>query len=95
MAGYILIIVAVVVVSVLAEVGRGYMVNSNDALNAARSAGYSNPVITADHRLAAGFFGCDSGDAAGFDVTATNPAGVKVNFKVCVGWPFKGATIRY
>ena len=74
----------------------GQMVSSGGAIQAAQSAGYTNVQITSESRIWPSIFaGCDSSDAAGFKMTATNPAGQKVSLTVCGGWPWKGYTVRY
>jgi len=74
----------------------GQMVSSGGAIAAAQSAGYTNVQITSESRIWPSIFaGCDSSDAAGFKMTATNAAGQKVTLTVCGGWPFKGYTVRY
>jgi hypothetical protein len=74
----------------------GQMVSSGGAVAAAQSAGYTNVQITSEQRVWPSVFaGCDSSDAAGFKMSATNPAGQKVTLTVCGGWPFKGFTVRY
>ena len=90
-----LITVLVAVLIIAATSARGFLVDSNDALRAAAAQGFSNAQIVSESRIFPGFSGCDSGDAAGFHMTATNPKGEQINFTVCSGWPFKGATIRY
>jgi hypothetical protein len=76
--------------------GSGFMVSADGAINAAQSDGFSQVKIVAEHRVLASITaGCDSSDAAGFEMTAVNAAGQKVNLTVCGGWPFKGFTVRF
>ena len=73
---------------------RGLMVDKSEAVRALDTQGYSNIQITDEKWFVVGLRGCESTDAVRFDVTAVNPVGKKVNLFVCVGWPFKGSTIR-
>lgn len=73
---------------------QGTFVDESEALRALETQGYSNVKVT-DHKwLLVSVRGCGSTDAARFDALVVNPAGKKVNLYVCVGWPFKGSTIR-
>ena len=87
---YYVVIALIVCTSIVAAAVPGFIVNSNDAIRAAQDAGYKSPVITAEHRVLASLSGCDTSDAAGFEVDAVNPAGDHVKLLVCVG-----ATIRF
>lgn len=73
---------------------RGIMVNDDTARLAATIQGYSNVKVVDHSWFAVGLRGCSGGDAARFTVKATNLAGKDVQFYVCSGWLFKGATIR-
>ena len=74
----------------------GSMVPDRVAVDAMQQAGFSDVTVVAKTSVFVEFLGCSSEDAVKFDMTATNPAGVRVsNAYVCAGWPFKGATIRY
>lgn len=73
---------------------RGSFINESVAVEVLESAGYSDVVIK-DHKwFMVGVRGCGS-DAARFDAVAKNIKGFYVKPFVCVGWPFKGATIRF
>lgn len=73
---------------------RGLFVGGDIAVKAAETQGFTD-VRVIDHAwCCVGLRGCGSKDAARFIVRAVNPAGKEVEFYVCVGWPFKGATIR-
>ncbi len=73
---------------------RGSWVNKSEAVRSLETQGYSNVQITEHKWFFVGVRGCENSDAARFDATTTNPAGKQVHLFVCVGWPFKGATIR-
>jgi hypothetical protein len=82
------------VAGALALGGCGYFVGEGEAVRALEAHGFSGVRVTARHEMAPELFGCGRDDAAAFDATATNPAGRQVEAVVCVGWPFKGATVR-
>lgn len=73
---------------------RGAFVDKAEAVKALETQGYSNVQITSEAWLLVGVRGCAEQDAAKFSARATNPAGRQVELFVCVGWPFKGATVR-
>lgn len=82
------------VVAVLGSCGRGVFVDEADAMRAIEAHGYTDPSIVSSGWFAVGWRGCDEKDAAVFDVQATNAQGNRVGVLVCMGWPFKGATVR-
>jgi polyisoprenoid-binding protein YceI len=73
----------------------GYLPSEDHARNALRNAGYSQIELVASHRFFASVRGCSKDDQAQFVYHALNPKNERVTVKVCEGWPFKGATIRY
>jgi len=73
---------------------RGFMVDRSEALRAANDSGYTEAKITSESRVFSSFAGCSRSDAAAFDMVAKNPNGKPVKILVCVGWPFKGSTVR-
>ena len=73
---------------------RGTFVSSEIATRALEKQGYENIQILEKDWFLVGVRGCDGMDAAKFVVKATNPAKKIVEVNVCVGGPFKGATIR-
>lgn len=79
---------------IVGEVGRGILVNPNDALGAADTLGFSNATITGTNWLFAGLSGCDGGDALAVDLRAKNANGQTVRVVACSGFPFKGWTVR-
>ena len=72
---------------------RGCFADESQAVRALETQGYSDVKITDHHWIWVTLQGCGA-DAAKFDAMAINPAGKKVSVYVCVGWPFKGSTIR-
>ena len=72
---------------------RGSCVSPGQAHRALDAAGYDDIKIVEHQWFAVGIRGCGS-DAAKFVAKANNPRGKPVTVSVCVGWPFKGATIR-
>lgn len=82
----------VIILSISASC-RGCFASEQQAVRALENAGYSKVEITDHHWILVTLQGCGA-DAAKFDAMAINPAGKKVSVYVCVGWPFKGATIR-
>ena len=82
-------------VTVVTTSGCGYAVGDEKPLGAVAAEGYTSAAITERHELFPGMNGCDEKDTAGFDVTATNVNGTRVNLIVCCGLVFKGCTIRH
>lgn len=72
---------------------RGILTEPSQAVQALEIQGYSSIEIVDKSWLVVGLRGCGY-DAARYTANAMNPAGKKVQVFVCVGWPFKGATIR-
>lgn len=64
------------------------------AIRAAENQGFSQVRIVDKSWFAVSFKGCSNSDAAKFSIKAINPSGKEVEMSVCVGWPFKGATLR-
>lgn len=73
----------------------GEAVSDNRARNALTDAGYSDVLITAQHGIAPGLYGCGHDDAVAFEAVATNPAGRRVGAVVCCGLVLKGCTVRH
>ena len=73
---------------------RGSCADKSQAIGALEAQGFSSISITKHDWFLVGFRGC-GGDAAKFSAKAINSVGKKVTLHVCVGWPFKGATIRH
>jgi hypothetical protein len=87
---YILVLAAAVVIFGY----RGSCASSDQAIRAVENLGFTDIEVVDKAIWFIGFRGCDSKDAALFTVRGKNPAGKVVEVGVCVGWPFKGATVR-
>lgn len=74
--------------------GCGAMVSDKDALKAVEDQGFADPKIIDKDITFIDWRGCSKEDDAAYEVEATNAQGKRVTLTVCVGWPFKGATIR-
>ncbi|MBI2625345.1 MAG: hypothetical protein HYW70_03360 [Candidatus Nealsonbacteria bacterium] len=72
----------------------GLFADEQKAIDILEKQGFSNIKIVNKDWVFVALVGCGQGDAAMFTAQATNPIGKNVEIKVCVGWPFKGATIR-
>jgi hypothetical protein len=73
---------------------RGSCADESEAVTAAENFGFTEVKVLDKSIWFVGFRGCDAKDAAVFEVRGKNPAGKVVQISVCVGWPFKGATVR-
>lgn len=73
---------------------RGFWANESTAVRALEKQGYSDIRILDHSWFMVSVRGCSNSDAAKFSAVAKNPVGKEVECFVCVGWPFKGATIR-
>ena len=87
-----MILLAVLVSAGIA--GCGALVSEEGVAKSVEKQGYRDVQIVSKHIFFVGWRGCGKDDEAAFKVTATNPAGQRVDLTVCVGWPFKGVTIR-
>ncbi len=85
-----LFIIAVIAFSCL----RGFAVEPQTAIEAAETIGFTDVTVTDENYMCMAWQGCDRNDAVGFEMTATNAQGERVDIMVCCGWPFKGCTIR-
>ncbi|HPN96445.1 MAG TPA: hypothetical protein PLK35_01630 [Candidatus Moranbacteria bacterium] len=72
----------------------GIFVKPDIAIRALEKQGYENVQILEKEWLFVYFRGCSGSDNAMFKAKATNPAKRETDVIVCVGWPFKSATIR-
>lgn len=72
----------------------GKFVDESTAIRALEKQGYSNIEVVDKDIWFVSLRGCGDEDVAKFDAVATNPAGKEVDVFVCIGWPFKGATVR-
>lgn len=71
-----------------------FLVDESKAVRALETQGYTNVEITSRDWFAVSVRGCAKEDVVKFNAEVTNPAGKRVKLFVCVGWPFKGATVR-
>jgi len=76
------------------SLARGACTTKEQAINAVGILGFTNIEILDKSIFLVGFKGCDKNDAALYKVKATNLNGKKVIVNVCIGWPFKSATVR-
>ena len=72
---------------------RGCVADPDRAVRAVETVGFTEAKVVNHGWLFVAFRGCGS-DAAIVRVKGTNPIGKEVELDVCLGWPFKGATIR-
>ena len=72
----------------------GIWADKNDAIRALENQGFSQIQVLDKDIFFLWWNGCGEDDDASFELRALNPVGKKVEMTVCVGWPFKGATIR-
>lgn len=73
---------------------RGIFTDESAAMRALGKQGYTEVQVTGKQWFMVTLRGCGRSDAAKFTVQAKNPRGQEVEVFVCVGWPFKGSTIR-
>tara|TARA_B100000508_G_C11435908_1_gene266012 strand:+ start:956 stop:1234 length:279 start_codon:yes stop_codon:yes gene_type:complete len=85
---------ALVVVAMAVGFGRGALVGDAKVYTALENLGFTEIQVTDKAWFLVGMRGCSERDAAMFTATAVNPVGKRVTTTVCVGWPFKGATVR-
>jgi len=85
--------VFVVVLVILAALP-GYFMDDSRAVGLLEKQGFSDIKLKSKDWLFVSVFGCGSDDNVKFTFDATNPVGKQVQVEVCVGWPFKGATLR-
>ncbi len=74
--------------------GCGFMADEDQAVRAVTNLGFTDVKVESRMVFFLDWRGCGKSDDAGFRVSATNPKGQRVSMLVCVGWPFKGATVR-
>lgn len=89
-----LVLLALAAVIAIISFCRGACVGQDSATNALEKQGYSQIVVTDHDWFLVGLRGCDAKDAAKFTAKVVNPVGKQTEVFVCVGWPFKGATVR-
>jgi hypothetical protein len=72
---------------------RGIFASPERAVTTLEKIGFSDVKIVNHGWVFPTLRGCGA-DAAIIEVKGTNPVGKRVNLNICLGWPFKGATIR-
>ncbi len=94
-------VITIIVSTILTIIGFGFafiqgaMVKPSDAVRALETQGYSDVHIIGEPKwVALSWRGCGGGDAALYNAQAKNPIGKQVDVFVCVGWWFKGSTVR-
>ena len=93
---YVVVIAAFLLLAAGCNVAVGSLVKDQTAITAMQSAGYTDVQVVRRANVFVSLRGCSREDSVKFDMQATNPQGeVVTNAYVCVGWPFKGATIRF
>jgi len=88
------VMVAIMLVALVALSGCGFMVDEDQAVRAATNLGFTEVKVESRAVAFLEWRGCSKSDDAGFTVSGKNPQGQRVTLLVCVGWPFKGATVR-
>lgn len=73
---------------------RGVFVGPATAVRALETQGYSDVKILDKDVFLVQVRGCSNSDAAKFEAAAKNPLSKEVKVNVCIGWPFKAATVR-
>ena len=73
---------------------RALFVKPTVAVRALETQGFSEVRVIDKNWFLVRYRGCARGDNVRFVAKAKNPAGKEVEVLVCVGWPFKGATVR-
>jgi hypothetical protein len=73
---------------------RGGCTTAEEAAKVLQINGFHDVKITDRAIFFVGLQGCDGDDAARYTTTAVNSRGERVSLYVCMGWPFKGSTIR-
>jgi len=73
---------------------RGLFVSDDVGAQALKNEGYTNVRVTDNAFFLVGIRGCDNTDATRITALVTNSQGKEVTMYACVGWPFKGATVR-
>lgn len=75
-------------------IGCGCLVGEEQAVRAVTNLGFTDVKVESKSVTLVEWHGCSKSDDAAFKVSGKNPQGRRVTLTVCVGWPFKGATVR-
>lgn len=93
-AGCLYPIIIGLVLLTLFFVGPATMTSTEDGVRAAENAGYTDVEVQDSIWFMPTLQGCGQGDGRAVKMSAVNPAGNRVDITACVGWIFKGDTIR-
>lgn len=86
----------VILIALVLLIAPGELVSKDHAIRTAESAGFKNPKVIRTHGASPRVLGgCSHDEAVGFDVRATNPAGVETDITVCCGFVIKNCKISY
>lgn len=88
------IVLAAAMAAIIGFAGCGFLVDEDQAVRAATNLGFTDVKVESRIIFFLRWRGCAENDDAGFTVSGANPQSKRVKILVCVGWPFKGATIR-
>jgi hypothetical protein len=91
---HIMVVLAIALATIVGFTGCGFLADEDQAVRAATNLGFTEVKVESRAVFLLNWRGCSKSDDAGFTVTGKNPQGQRVKLLVCVGWPFKGATVR-
>lgn len=90
---FAMIIVTLVLVHIFIGLLSGLLTHESSAIEALENQGFSNIWITDKQWFFVLLRGCWF-DSVKFTAHAVNPAYKDVEIFVCIGWPFRGATVK-
>lgn len=90
----VVLVIAVALLLVCFFAVPGVFVNDDEVVDAVQKQGYSDVKISSSHVLFVSWRGCSNSDHAAYKMQATNAKSQKIELIACVGWPFKGVTVR-
>lgn len=93
-AALVAVLAAFLIGGILFMAAPFFLLTEADAVEAARVHGFTEAQVRDVDRFFVDWSGCSSDDVAAFHLTAINPNDEQVDITVCMGWPFKGATVR-
>lgn len=91
---HIMVVLTIALATIMGFTSCGFLADEDQAVRAATNLGFTEVKVESRKVLFLKWRGCSQGDDAGFMVSGKNPQGKTVKVLVCVGWPFKGATVR-
>jgi hypothetical protein len=89
-----LVVLFALTISVAPLLGCGCLVEEEQAIQAMTNFGFTDVKVESRFIFFVQWQGCSKSDAVGFHVNGMNAQGKRIKMIVCVGWPFKGATVR-